>query len=78
MLGIEPKIIFKGKSPKYKNRFEYKDLRWHIFKQFEAGRMYEIVNEGVFPFIKELNGDASSSFAKYMGDAMFQIPTPLM
>jgi type I restriction enzyme M protein len=78
LLGIEPNIIFKGKVPKYKNRFDYEDLRWNTFKQFEATKMYEIVSEGVFPFIKELNGDANSSFSKYMGDAMFQIPTPQM
>ena len=78
ILGLEPKIIFQGKSDKYKNRFDYKDLRWHNFKEFEAKRIYETISEGVFPFIKELNGDSSSSFSKYMGDAMFQIPTAQM
>lgn len=78
ILGLEPKIIFKGKNDKYKNKFDYEDLRWHNFKEFEAKRMYETVAEGVFPFIKELNGDNSSSFTKYMGDAMFQIPTAQM
>ena len=78
ILGLEPKIIFKGESDKYKNRFDYEDLRWHNFKEFQAEKMYETFSEGVFPFIKELNGDSSSSFAKYMGDAMFQIPTAQM
>ena len=40
--------------------------------------MYHTVANKVFPFIKKLNGDSNSSFAKYMGDAMFMIPTPLM
>lgn len=78
LLGLEPKITFKGKNDKYKNRFDYEDLRWHNFKEFEAQKMYETVSEGVFPFIKQLNGDSNSSFAKYMGDAMFQIPTAQM
>lgn len=78
ILGLEAKITFKGGNEKYKNKFDYEDLRWHNFKEFEAEKMYEIISEGVFPFIKELNGDSNSSFAKYMGDAMFQIPTAQM
>ena len=78
LLGIDPKIIFKGLNDKYKNRFDYEELRWHNFKEFEAGKMYETISEGVFPFIKDLNGDNSTSFSKYMGDAMFQIPTAQM
>ena len=40
--------------------------------------MYATVQEWVFPFIKTLHGDKSSAYAKYMGDAIFKIPTPLM
>jgi len=69
LLGVEPKIIFDS---------EHEDLRWHNFKEFDAEKMYDTVANKVFPFIKKLNGDSSSSFSKYMGDAMFQIPTPLM
>ena len=69
LLGVEAKIIFDK---------EHEDLRWHNFKEFDAERMYHTVANKVFPFIKKLNGDSNSSFAKYMGDAMFMIPTPLM
>lgn len=31
-----------------------------------------------FPFIKNLHGDKGSAYAKYMGDAIFRIPIPLM
>jgi len=78
ILGLDPKIIFKGKDNKYKDKFDYEDLRWHNFKEFQAEKMYKTISEGVFLFIKELNGSAGSSFAKYMGDAMFQIPTAQM
>ncbi|MGO3752046.1 MAG: type I restriction-modification system subunit M N-terminal domain-containing protein [Peptoniphilaceae bacterium] len=78
ILGLAPKIIFKGKSDKYKNRFDYEDLRWHNFKEFEAEKMHETIVEGVFPFIKELNSIEGASFSKYMADAMFQIPTAQM
>ncbi|WP_026895748.1 type I restriction-modification system subunit M [Clostridiisalibacter paucivorans] len=69
ILGVKPKIIFD------KN---HEDLRWHNFKEFEAERMYDTVANKVFPFIKSLNGNSGSSFAKYMGDAIFVIPTPIM
>ena len=40
--------------------------------------MYSVVQEMVFPFIKNLHGDKDSAYSKYMGDAIFKIPTPLM
>ena len=40
--------------------------------------MYSIVQEWVFPFIKNLHGDKESAYSKYMGDAIFKVPTPLM
>ena len=51
-------------------------LRWSQFRNFEADRMYKIVAEEVFPFIKTLHGDQDSAYAKYMADAIFMIPTP--
>ena len=36
------------------------------------------MQEGVFPFIKKLDGDKDSAYSKYMGDAIFKITTPLM
>ena len=40
--------------------------------------MYQIVQNQVFPFIKKLNTNKESAYAKYMDDAIFKIPTPLM
>lgn len=54
------------------------DLRWSKFKDFEAAEMYRVMQEEVFPFIKTLHGDEASAYSKYMGDAIFKIPTPLM
>ena len=54
------------------------DLRWSKFKNFEAETMYETIQNKVFPFIKNLHDDKESAYAKYMGDAIFKIPTPLM
>ncbi len=36
------------------------------------------MQEWVFPFIKTLHADKDSAYAKYMSDAIFKIPTPLM
>ena len=33
---------------------------------------------GVFPFIKNLHPDGESAYSKYMGDAIFKIPTPAL
>ncbi|ARC85480.1 hypothetical protein U732_1305 [Clostridium argentinense CDC 2741] len=66
-------IPFEGMFPSGK---QY--LRWSKFKNEEAGEMYRIVSEEVFPFIKNIHGDNQSAYSKYMSDAMFKIPTPLM
>lgn len=54
------------------------NLRWSKFKNFEAETMYDVVVNQVFPFIKSLHTNKDSAYAKYMGDAIFKIPTPLM
>lgn len=54
------------------------NLRWSKFKNFEAETMYDVVANEVFPFIKSLHTNKDSAYAKYMGDAIFKIPTPLM
>ncbi|HDK7175465.1 TPA: SAM-dependent DNA methyltransferase [Clostridium botulinum] len=66
-------ISFEGMFPSDK---QY--LRWSKFKNIEAGEMYRIVSQEVFPFIKDIHGDDQSAYSKYMSDAMFKIPTPLM
>lgn len=69
LLGIPYKRVF----PEDK---QY--LRWNQFKNAEAEKMYQIVSQEVFPFIKNLHGDKDSAYAKYMADAIFIIPTPLL
>lgn len=68
MLGLPHKSIFETNS----------QLKWSVFRDFPAERMYAVVQEQVFPFIKNLHGDKGSAYAKYMDDAIFKIPTPLM
>lgn len=53
-------------------------LKWSVFHDFPAEKMYTNMQENVFPFIKNLHSDKDSAYSKYMGDAIFKIPTPLM
>src|SRR5579883_379127 len=55
----------------------YESLRWSRFKNFEPRRMFEIVDEHVFPFLRALNA-GGSAYARHMRDARFQIPSPAL
>ena len=51
-------------------------LRWSRFKELAPKSMLEAVRDQVFPFIKSINsGDGMSTYAFYMKDATFLIPT---
>ena len=52
------------------------NMRWSRFREFEAGEMFRVVSQEVFPFIKNLHGNADSAYARHMKDAIFMIPTP--
>ena len=53
-------------------------LRWSKFQDIGAEQMYETVQTLVFPFIKGLHGNKESAYSKYMDDAIFKLPTPLL
>jgi type I restriction enzyme M protein len=61
---------------------EQRELRWSAFKELEAEQMYALFtrqvegNPGVFEFIKNLGLAMDSAFARYMKDALFQVPSP--
>lgn len=78
MLGLPHQSIFAREIQIGDRSIEGNQLKWSVFHDFPAGRMYSTVQEWVFPFIKSLHGDKDSAYAKYMGDAIFKIPTPLM
>ena len=54
------------------------DCRFKAFRDYPADRMYSIVQEWAFPFIKTLHSDKNSAYSKYMDDAIFKLPTPLL
>lgn len=66
-LGLEYHGMFPEDCQQY---------RWSKFKNLgDAQEMYDIMLNGVFPFIKTLHSDGDSAYSRYMDDAIFKIPT---
>ena len=78
MLGIPHKSIFADEVEIGERIVDGKQLKWSVFRDFPAPKMYSVMQELVFPFIKNLHGDKNSSYSKYMDDAIFKLPTPLL
>ena len=78
MLGLPHKSIFADVVKVGDREIEGKQLKWSTFHDLPAAKMYSTVQEWVFPFIKNLHEDKDSAYSKYMGDAIFKIPTPLL
>ncbi len=78
MLGLPYESLFAREVQIGGRSIEGVQLKWSTFHDFPAAKMYAVMQEWVFPFIKELHGDKDSTYSKYMGDAIFKIPTPLM
>ena len=66
MLGLSYDSIFNGKE----------NLKWTSLRDMPANTMYQSIQGEVFPFIKGLHANNGSTYAKYMEDAIFKIPTP--
>ena len=78
MLGIPYTSIFAPEVTIGERTIDGSQLKWSVFHDFPAARMYSVIQEFVFPFIKGLHGDRDSAYTTYMGDAIFKVPTPLM
>lgn len=78
MLGLPYKSIFSDEVNIGGRKIDGSQLKWSVFRDFPAGKMYTLVQEWVFPFIKNLHSNKESAYSKYMDDAIFKLPTPLM
>ena len=78
MLGLPHKSIFADEVQIGERTIPGNQLKWSVFHDFPAGKMYSVMQEWVFPFIKNLHGDKNSAYSKYMDDAIFKLPTPLL
>ncbi|MDF1805255.1 class I SAM-dependent DNA methyltransferase [Hyphomonas sp.] len=71
-LEMERRIFPEGNDDKGR---AYEDMRWSRFKNFEAREMMEVVDEHVFPFLRQL-GEEGSSYGKHMRDARLGFSSP--
>lgn len=78
MLGLPYKSIFTDSVRIGDRTVDGSQLKWNVFRDFPAVRMYSVMQEMVFPFIKNLHGNKESAYSKYMADAIFKLPTPLL
>ena len=78
MLGLPYKSIFSEKVEIGERIIDGNQLKWSVFHDMPAAKMYAVMQEWVFPFIKNLHSDTNSAYAKYMDDAIFKLPTPLL
>ena len=73
VLGVPQKHIF---PETYRNAYGVEipgsEMRWSRFKDKASEEMYRIVDQFVFPFIKDMGGD--SAFSKAMEGATFGFP----
>ena len=78
MLGLPYKSIFAEEVKIGERTIEGNQLKWSVFHDYSADKMYSVMQEWVFPFIKTLHSDRNSAYSKYMDDAIFKLPTPLV
>lgn len=78
MLGLPYNSIFSDEVKIGGRTIDGTQLKWSVFRDFPADRMYSVMQEWVFPFIKNLHSDKDSAYSKYMDDAIFKLPTPLV
>ncbi|MFR7762223.1 MAG: N-6 DNA methylase [Eubacterium sp.] len=78
MLGLPYESIFCEQVKIGERTIDGTQLKWSVFHDFPADKMYTVMQEWVFPFIKILHSDKNSAYSKYMDDAIFKLPTPLV
>ncbi len=78
MLGLAFESIFKDELQIGERIVDGQTLKWSVFHDYPSAKMYSIMQEFIFPFIKNLHGEKESAYSKYMSDAIFKIPTPLL
>lgn len=70
----------KVKNPTFKegiylHDITYEDLRWHNFVHYDTEKMFRVVKDYVFKFIREMHDGENSAFTRFMADAKLDIPS---
>ncbi len=63
MLGLPYQSIFAEQVKIGEREIEGRQLKWSVFHDFPAQKMYSVMQEWVFPFIKNLHGDKNSAYS---------------
>ena len=71
ILGLPYKSIFSDEVRIGERTIDGSQLKWSCFRDFPADRMYSVMQE-------TLHSDKNSAYSKYMDDAIFKLPTPLI
>ena len=69
--AMSRRVFPEGVDPKGR---QYEDFRWSRLKNMSPAEMFDIIDQHVFPFLRDLGGD-DSTYAHHMRDARFTIPT---
>jgi type I restriction enzyme M protein len=67
---IEREIFPAGKDAR---GCSYADMRWSRLKNQSPDRMFTLVSDHVFPFLRDMGG-TNGTYSKLMADARFEIP----
>ena len=78
LLGVPYQTLFAEEVQIGGRTVNGRQLKWSVFRDYPPEKMFAVMQEMVFPFIKNLHGQKDSAYSKYMQDAIFKIPTPLM
>ncbi len=79
MLGLPYQSIFAEEVKIGERTIDGTQLKWSVFRDYPADRMYSVVQEmGISVYQDICTADKDSAFSKYMDDAIFKLPTPLM
>ena len=73
MLGLPYQSIFADEIQVGERTIDGQQLKWSVFHDFPAGKMYSAMQEWVFPFIKTLHTDKNSAYSKYMDLSLIHI-----
>ena len=80
-LGITPDdLLFKKEgywhNPETDKDVPYSILRWKNFRHEEPSKMFSVVRNDVFVFIKNLGEGKQSAYSRFMKSAVFMIQNP--
>jgi type I restriction enzyme M protein len=74
---MERRIFPEGKDKEGDDGIPFEEYRWSRLKNKEPGKMFALVAERVFPWLRTLGG-VGSLYARHMDGARFTVPTPAL